>query len=258
MTHAKTIGIMTSDFRLFYDLAEALKSMGLQFTSLTFDGRVPQHVGVVLTSERELADVFFEPKVAVAGNVKSGIRKGLTFIAGKGQVELLFIGVDPGEMPGIAVVLKGRVLETQRAMSPEDAADRVLEIRDDYAARRTVVRIGHGDADNRDRILRRICGTAERCEIVDESTTSSPSTTDMDSAIDIARTAGYPVTMPRKVAPKPGKVRDLQRKSRIESAGSLTLSKAEAEAVADGRMTMAEALRNRRRQKQVRSHVRLI
>jgi hypothetical protein len=246
MPHAKTIGILTRDFRLFYDLAEALKSMGLQFTSLTFDGRVPPHIGVVLTSEPELVDVFFERKVAVGDNVKAGIRKGLTMMAGKDSVELLFIGVDPGEMPGIAVILKGKVLEAQRAVSPEEAACRILDIKKDYAARRTVLRIGHGDADNRDRILRRVCGVVERCEIVDESRTSSPSTTDMDSAVRIARTAGFAVSRPRRVAPKPGKVRDLQRKSRIESAGLLTLSASEAKAVADGRTTMAEALRKRR------------
>ena len=246
MLHAKTIGILTRDFRLFYDLAEALKSMGLQFTSLTFDAPVPPHIGVVLTSADEMVDVFFERKVAVSENVKAGIRKGLTMMAGKDSVELLFVGVDPGEMPGIAVMLKGRIMETQRAVSPEEAADRILEIRNDYAAKRTIVRIGHGDADNRDRILRRVCGIVEKCEIVNEARTSSPSTTDMDSAIRIARTAGFGVSKPRKVAPKPGKVRDMQRKSRIESDGSLTLSKSEAKAVADGRMTMAEALRNRR------------
>ncbi len=243
----KTIGIMTSDFRLFYDLAEALKSMGLQFTSLTFKGAVPPHVGVVLTSAQELDDVFFEPKLAADGNVKTAVRRSFILLAGRERADHLIVGVDPGETPGVAVLFKGRVLEAHIARSPEDAAAQVLEICADYAAERTVVRIGHGDEDNRNRILRLVCGKVDRCEIVDETTTTSPSTTDMDSAATIARTWGYSITEPARVSPRPGKVRDLQRKSRIESNGTLTLSKAEAKAVADGRLTMEEAVKMRKR-----------
>jgi hypothetical protein len=248
MSVHKTIGIMTSDFRLFYDLAEAMKSMGLQFTSLTFKGAVPPHVGVVLTSAQELDGVFFEPKLAAdCGNVKAAIRRSLIVLSGRERADVLHVGVDPGETPGIAVVFKNRTLETQMARSPEDAAERVLWICADYGAEKTVVRIGNGDEDNRNRILRLVCGKVDRCEIVDEKTTSSPSTTDMDSAATIARTWGYSITEPARVSPRPGKVRDLQRKSRIESNGSLTLSKAEAKAVADGRMTMEEAVRMRKK-----------
>jgi hypothetical protein len=243
----KTLGILTNDFRLFYDLAESLKSMGVQFTSLAFGRPVPQHVGVVLTSEEELGSVFFEPKIPVGERVKRGIRRGLAHIHGAESLERLVVGVDPGEMPGVAVLAQDRVLEMVRGTSPEDAAAKILEIVEDYSADFTVVRIGHGDEDNRNRILRLVGSCVDRCEIVDEATTSSPSTTDMDSAAAIARTRGRAVTMLAKVTPRPGKVRDLQRKSRIESAGSVTLSKEEAEAVAEGRTTMADAIRMRKR-----------
>jgi hypothetical protein len=243
----KSIGIMTNDFRLFYDLAETLKSMGRQFTSLTFDGRVPPHIGIVLTSERELVDVFFEQKLAVGESVQASVRRALVLLAGCEPSDHLYIGVDPGETPGIATLFRGRVLETAMARSPEDAAARVLEMYDGYGIEGTVVRIGHGDADNRNRIIQLLCGKVERCEIVDETTTSSPSTTDMDSAIAIARTRGFEIEGKVAVRPRPGKLRDLQRKSRIHSNGTLTLSKEEVAAVAEGRTTMEEALRRRRR-----------
>jgi hypothetical protein len=243
----RTIGILTEDFRLFYDLAEALKRMNVPFASLSFRHGVPGHIGVVLTSPGEAERVFFETKVAVDGDVIAAVRRALSLLHQGEGFELLVVGVDPGEMPGIAVLGDGRVLETCRALSPEDAGARILEVCLHYSAESVVVRVGHGDRENRNRILRAICGRVQRCEIVDEThTTPHPSTTDMDSAVKIARSSGVEVHAPPELRLTPGKVRDIQRRSRIGSDGLVTLSKSEAEDVASGRLTMDEAIRRKR------------
>src|SRR2546428_4419847 len=49
----KVLGILTEDFRLYHDIVAALKVSALPFASLSFARRIPDTVGVVLTSPAE-------------------------------------------------------------------------------------------------------------------------------------------------------------------------------------------------------------
>ena len=70
---------------------------------------------------------------------------------------------------------------------------------------------------------------------------------DVDAAIDIARTPGRRVVPPFDVRPTPGEVRDIQRRSRLDSAGQVTISSELADAVARGDLSLEEAIARARR-----------
>ncbi len=181
------IGVLTTDVRLYYDLMAFLKKKDLGFRMLDFERPIPQDIGVILTSEGELESIGFEPKIAVT-DIELSIRQARLALNGLSSDELVIVGVDPGPEPGIAVLCADRIIETQRAQSPEHAADIIIDILEDYAFQSSNLRMGHGSPEHRDRILAILTNYFDRVDIIDESSTSTRShTPHVDAAVAIAR-----------------------------------------------------------------------
>jgi hypothetical protein len=181
------IGILTTDVRLYYDLIDLLKKKHIPFRMLNFDEPVPKDIGVVLTSEGELADIDFEPKIAVV-DIETGVRHARLALRGLSSKETIIVSVDPGPKPGIAVLCAGQIIETRLTHSPEEAADRIIEILDDYKFERSVLKMGHGSPEHRDEMLAHLTNYFSQVEIIDETRTSTKSKSPHeDAAVAIAR-----------------------------------------------------------------------
>ena len=181
------IGILTSDVRLYYDLIDLLKTKDIAFRMLNFDEPVPRDVGVVLTTEDELANIDFEPKIAVT-DIETAVRHARLVLRGLSNRETVIVGVDPGPKPGIAVLCAGQIIETQLTHSPEEAADRIIEILEDYKFERSVLKMGHGSPEHRDIMLAHLTNYFSQVEIIDETRTSTKShSPHEDAAVAIAR-----------------------------------------------------------------------
>jgi hypothetical protein len=112
-----------------------------------------------------------------------------------------------------------------------------------YPSEDTIVRIGHGDTTHRNRIINSLSRFNLKVEISDETkTTRISDSPDIDAAIDIALKSGVVAKKKYKVEPTEGELRDIQRRSRIESKGRVTISKEEAKKVAKGELTLKEAI----------------
>src|SRR5437016_407439 len=246
----KVLGILTEDFRLYHDLVAALKARDLPFTSLSFARRVPDAVGAILTSPSEASRVHLRNVVPV-DDIDSSIAKALQLLRGKSDWEELRIGVDPGREPGVAIIGDGEVIDTRIAASPEAVAFHVRQAIRTFPAKDVRVRIGHGDPTNRDRVLNALSRDGLRVEIVDEAgTTHRSRQPDVDAAIDIARTSGQRVEPPFEIRPTPGEVREIQRRSRLDSGGVVTISSELAGAVARGDLSLEDAIARARRKEQ--------
>lgn len=243
----KALGVLTEDFRLYHDLVAALKARSLPFVTLSFSRRVPESVGAILTSSAE-APRIRSPRVVVVEDVENAIAQALQVAKGKTEWEELFIGVDPGREPGVAVLGDGDVLDMRQAPSPEAVRDQVRTAMRMFPAKQVRVRVGHGDPTNRNRILNSLAADRLRVEIVDEAgTTHRTPQPDLDAAVDIARTPGVRVEPPFEVRPTPGEVREIQRRSRLQSGGQVTISMELADAVARGEVTLDAAIDHQRR-----------
>jgi len=246
----KVLGILTEDFRLYHDLVAALKARDVPFASLSFARRIPDTVGVVLTSPAE-AHRIRRGRVVPVDDIDSSIGKALQLLRGKSEWEELRIGVDPGREPGVAIIGDGEVIDTRIAASPEAVAFHVRQAIRTFPAKDVRVRIGHGDPTNRDRVLNALSRDGLRVEIVDEAgTTHRSRQPDVDAAIDIARTSGQRVEPPFEIRPTPGEVREIQRRSRLDSGGVVTISSELAGAVARGDLSLEDAIARARRKEQ--------
>jgi len=243
----KVIGILTEDFHFFYELVRRLKERGLEFVSLEKGRSVPANVGVVITTPGEAGGIEFDPLVAT-DDAETAINVARCVLAGGTRVRTVVVGMDPGSTTGIAIYGEGRLLATDEADSPEKAAESVGKLLSCLRFSHSLARVGHGDATKRDRLIRSIWDLVDEVEVVDETgTTGRAKRNDVEAAKRIAMAKGERVDSPPEPRPTPGEVRDIQRLSRIESKGRVTISAELATAVARGEMTMGQALQSKRK-----------
>ena len=239
----KVIGIMTANFRFFYEIVQILKEHRVPFVTLDFDEDVPINVGVVITTREEKQNVRFH-RVVAENSPAMAYKLAHGQLKGREKVDTMVVGIDPGRRPGLAIIGDGRVLFAETVGSPEAVADEVERFSRGVAHDRLLARVGHGDPTNRDRVIRSLWNVVDDVEVVDErGTTRRTEEPDADAAITIALSAGVRLPFPPKVEPTAGEVRDIQRQSRIESGGKITISAELAEAVARGDLTLPDALR---------------
>ena len=223
-------------------MIEALREQNLRFVSLDFSDPVPAYIGAIITSKSEKDRVAFD-KVVTDEDPDIAIARAKVMLAGEDEVKELVIGVDPGARPGFAAIGDGIVLSRSVAESPEGVSDLVENVSREYPNANVVVRIGHGDKTNRNRIFNRLWDQGHKLEIVDErNTTKRSHTPDEDAATEIAMTPGYSPRKRQEVEPCQGEIRNIQRISRLESSGSLTVSKDLAKKVAIGEISLREAI----------------
>ncbi|MGD9963278.1 MAG: hypothetical protein AB7S97_05200 [Thermoplasmata archaeon] len=238
----KRIGLLTEDPRTYFETLEVLREKGLKSVSLEFDDAVPAHVGVVITTEGERTRVPFD-RLVTEPDPDLAVSKALKALNGEASLENLCIGVDPGHRPGVAAVGDGTVLVRAVAPTPEGVDDIIDRIVREYPCTNLLVRIGNGDRTNRNRIFNKLWDKGHRLEIVDErNTTTRSETPDEDAAVEIAMTPGYRPVKRQSVKPRDGELRNIQRLSRLESNGRLTVSKGLAAKVAMGELSLDQAI----------------
>jgi hypothetical protein len=236
------IGLLTENPRAYFEILEILREQELKFISLDFSDPIPANVGVVITTESEKDSVDFD-RIVSEDDPDEAVARAKRILAGETVIRELTIGIDPGSRPGFAALGDGVVLTRSVAPSPEAVGDFVDDLVKDFPEANVVVRIGHGDRTNRNRIFNTLWDNGHSLEIVDErNTTKRSQTPDEDAAVEIAMTPGYRPRKRQEVDPCPGEIRNIQRISRLESRGSLTVSKELAKRVATGELTLGDAI----------------
>jgi len=243
----RLIGLLTEDPKTYFEVLEVLRDQGLKFVSLDFEDPVPANVGAIITTERERDRVTFD-RVVCCDDPGLAVTRARRMANGEDDIRELLIGVDPGSRPGYAALADGVVLERDVAPSPEAIGDVVDELTSYYPSATVVVRIGNGDRTNRNRIFNTLWDSGYDIEIVDErNTTKRSHTPDEDAAVEIAMTPGYRPVKRQEVEPCPGEIRNIQRISRLESTGRVTVSKELARKVAMGELTLEHAIEIQKR-----------
>lgn len=243
----KILAIMTEDFSVYYDIIKTLKVKKIPFISLSFKDEIPPYVGTVVTTKEEEGLVNFQEKVIVECDVEKAISQALTKLEGIKSFSKIIIGIDPGDMPGIAVLGDNRVIYKHKAITPENVINVVKKIIDNYSYLSVVIKIGHGAMTLRNRIINSLLPIGIPIEIVDETnTTIQTDEPDIHAAIDIAYSNGKKVEKSFKIIPTNGELNEIKRRSRIKSKGRFTISKELAKRVLKGEITLDDAIRKQK------------
>lgn len=251
----KTIGVYTKDFSLYYDILRVLKKRKIPYVSLTSTDHIPHRIGVILTSNNEIHDIRVANKIIAADayeSIDQAVDKALHILIGKTLYTQVYIGIDPGEKPGIAVVGDDILLQKKQVKSPEEVYETIKWILSEYPSRECIIRIGHGSITIRNRIINSLIPLGVSIEIVDESKTSLDhprSKRDAEAAAAIAMLRGGRVQRRLPLEPTRGEIRRVQEQSRILSDGRFTISKEDAIMVLKGKISLREVVEKEKSQK---------
>jgi hypothetical protein len=250
----KTIGIYTKNFKLYHDLVNSLKKRNISYVSLTSLQHIPHRIGVIITSHASIHEVN-TPKVIAADAYESidhAIEKAMNLLIGKELYHTIYIGIDPGEKPGIAVVGDDILIVKTQVKSPENVCKNVKRFIKEYPAHEYLLRIGHGSLLIRNRIINSLIPLQIPIEIVDESKTTSSQQTqrayrDSEAAAAIAMLKGGRVQRQLPLKPTRGAIRNIQEKSRQMTNGRFSITQQQARNVLEGKMSLQEAIKKEKK-----------
>jgi hypothetical protein len=245
----KTLGIYTKDFSLYHDIVKGLKKRKVAYISLSILDNIPRRIGVILTSQKELKEIPLSKTVAVDSQdtVDYAIDLALQKLTGKELYSKIFIGIDPGERPGIAIVGDDILLQKMQVEGPENVASEIKRLLNVYPSKDTCIRIGHGSMITRNRIINSLIFLKIPIEIVDETRTTPSQqkrrcVRDGEAAAAIALISGGRVQTTLPIETSRGAIKNVQKRSRQLSEGRFTISEDTAHQVLKGEISLLEAV----------------
>jgi hypothetical protein len=246
----KTLGVYTKDFSLYHDIIKALKKRNISYVSLSSSKNIPKRIGVILTSQKEVKDISLEKTIAADAfdSLDHAIDLAMQKLTGKELYARIFIGIDPGERPGIAVVGDDILLQKMQVNAPEGVASEIRRLSKMYPSKDICIRIGHGSMITRNRIINSLIPLQIPIEIVDETRTTPSqqkgrNMRDVEAAAAIALlSGGGRVQQSLPLEPTRGAIRNVQKRSRQLTEGRFTISEKTASQVLKGEISLLEAI----------------
>ncbi|MCI4369192.1 MAG: hypothetical protein L3K09_06490 [Thermoplasmata archaeon] len=238
---------MTKDSALYADLAPSLRDRRIPLVGLVPGQKIPDRVGVVLTTPDEAQAIRHPDVIAVRPETDhtaliAYVQSILTARGGSGDV---IVGIDPGPRPGFAVLQDGHRLIEGVLDSPEAVAELGEHLKQRFTAHGIVFRVGSGDPARRNRIVNALLPLHRPVELVDEAGTTPPGRRrpgDTAAAGTIAGTPGRAVSGRMALRVTPGQIADVQRLSRMDSGGRFTIPRALADRVLRGELSLSQAV----------------
>jgi hypothetical protein len=245
----KTLGVYTKDFSLYHDIIKVLKRRNVAYVSLSSLEHIPRRIGVILTSRKENQEISLEKTVAAdeQDSIDHAVDLALQKLTGKELYSKMFIGIDPGEHPGIAIVGDDILLQKMQVEDPELVIQEIKGFLKVYPAKETCIRIGHGSVIIRNRIINSLIPLEIPIEIVDETRTTPAQqkrrcVRDGEAAATIALLPGGRVQTQLPLDPTRGAIKNVQKRSRQLTDGKYSVSEQTALRVLKGEISLLEAI----------------
>ena len=251
------VAVVTENARVYYLATKILREYKIPFYSLRLTDRIPFDVEVVLTSVEEYDKINFPVKIAVIN--ENFIDELLARLEGRKRFKNVYIAIDPGERPGVAVVADNRVIEVYHLKSPKDVGT-ILELLEKYP--KAKIKIGHGAKRHRILMLKSLAAVlGEGFPIIlvnERGTTPKVGGIDVSHVQDIVASINIALRDGREVKlgelihagePTKGEIEYIKTRSRELSNGKITISSKLAREVAKGNLTLEEAIEIHKKKK---------
>jgi hypothetical protein len=142
------VAVATVSGKVYFLIVNGLRERNMAFLSLIPGDSVPTEVKVVITTEKEKHLINHERILVYDSETEPDtvVNEVVKILQGKESYEKIVIGIDPGEVFGLAVLADGRVNETENCFSVQEVLNKIKNIIKDIDVSSTVVsvRIGNG------------------------------------------------------------------------------------------------------------------
>lgn len=203
------VAVATVSGRAYYLIVNELKKLKIPFLSLTPFEPIPLEVRVVITTSEERSLINHDLVLIFKSEDEfpALMNHVIKILEGKTAYEKIIIGIDPGEVFGLAVLADGKVINAGNCFSVEETVNRIdsiLRSFKDFEVSSIVVKIGDGTPEYRDELLRvldeRLPSRVVLEKVSEAGTNRLLSESkhrrglrDIGSAIEIARRNGYKI-----------------------------------------------------------------
>ncbi len=153
------IAVATISGKAYYLIVNELKKKNIPFISLIPDEPIPMEIKVIITTKKEQHLIKHEKVLAYQDETELAalVNEALQHVHGKEYYERVVIGVDPGEVFGLAVLADGKVIETENCFNVEETLDKIKSILRNFEKNQLTslaVKVGDGVPLYRENLLR--------------------------------------------------------------------------------------------------------
>lgn len=153
------IALATVSGKAYYLIVNELKRKNLPFLSLIPGEAVPIEMEVVITTQGEMQLVNHKRLLVYKDGVivESLVNEASKIAAGKGYFDKITVGIDPGDVVGIAVLADGKVVETANCFSIKETLDEIVDMLkglENVRLASVSVKVGDGVPSQKENLLR--------------------------------------------------------------------------------------------------------
>lgn len=142
------VAVATVSGKAYFLIVNGLRERNIAFISLVPSEPVPTEVKVVITTEKEKHLINHERILVYDSETKPDtiINEALKILQGKEVYEKIVIGIDPGEIFGLAVIADGKVNETGNYFSIQEVLTKISSVikNVDFSSTVVSIKIGSG------------------------------------------------------------------------------------------------------------------
>jgi len=142
------VAVATVSGKAYFLIVNKLKERDMPFISLVPGETVPTEVKAVITTDKEKHRIKHEKILVYDSETEPDtvVNEVLKILQGKEVYEKIVIGVDPGEVFGLAVIADGKVNETANCFSVQEVLTKISSIvkNVDFSSTAVTIKIGSG------------------------------------------------------------------------------------------------------------------
>lgn len=140
------VAVATVSGKAYFLLINELKERNISFLNFIPGEPVPTAAKVVITTEKEKPLIDYERVLVYDENTEPStvVNEALRILQGKEKYEKIVIGIDPGEVFGLAVVADGKVTETCNCFGIHEVLKKVENVVSAETSSLITVKIGNG------------------------------------------------------------------------------------------------------------------
>jgi hypothetical protein len=142
------VAVATISGKAYFLILNKFKEINIAFLSLVPGEPVPTEATVVITTEKEKRRINHEKVLVYDSETEPDalMNEVMKILQGKEAYENIVIGVDPGEVFGLAVIADGKVNETENCFSTQDVLTKISSVMKnvDFSSTAVTIKIGNG------------------------------------------------------------------------------------------------------------------